>query len=131
MKSRAVNPQKWLNAWNINHGIEVSEGKRVLYLAGQTSNGPNGEVMHEGDLVAQFKLAWDNVVEHLAAADMKPSNLVRMTFYTTDVQGFMAAADKLSKIWGDAGAMPVTTLAGVTALFMPHVMVEIEATAVA
>ena len=41
---------------------------------------------------------------------MKPSNLVRMTFYTTDVQGFMAAADKLSKIWGDAGAMPVTTL---------------------
>lgn len=131
MNIRPINPQKWLNAWHINHGIEVTEGKRTLYLAGQTSNGPNGEVMHEGDIVAQFKLAWDNVVEHLAAADMKPKNIMRMTFYTTDVNAFMGNVDAIANTWGSAGAMPVTTLAGVTALFMPHCLVEIEVTAVA
>ena len=57
MERREINPTDWLLGFNINQGIEVSGGERVLYLSGQTSNGPDGAPLHAGDLVAQFKLA--------------------------------------------------------------------------
>ena len=87
--------------------------------------------MHPGDLAAQFKLAWKNLVEVLAAADMKPENIVRLNFYTTDVDGFMAKAAELVPIFASAGCKPVSTLLGVTRLFEASIMIEIEATAVA
>jgi enamine deaminase RidA (YjgF/YER057c/UK114 family) len=55
--------------------------------------------MHAGDLAAHFKLAWKNLVEALAAADMKPANIVRLNFYTTDVDGFMEKAGDLVPIF--------------------------------
>ena len=38
--------------------------------------------MHPGDLAPQFKLAWKNLIEVLAAAEMTPQNIVRLNFYT-------------------------------------------------
>lgn len=87
--------------------------------------------MHPGDLVAQFKLAWKNLVEVVAAANMKPENIVRLNFYTTDVEGFMAKAGEMVPTIGATGCKPVSTLLGVTRLFQPSIMIEIEATAVA
>jgi enamine deaminase RidA (YjgF/YER057c/UK114 family) len=87
--------------------------------------------MHPGDLVAQFRLAWKNLVEVLAAANMKPGNVVRLNLYTTDVEGFMAKAGEMVPIFAEAGCKPVSTLLGVIRLFDPSIMIEIEATAVA
>lgn len=131
MHARPVNPQSWLGAFQINQAIEVTGGQRTLYVSGQTSNDANGAPMHPGDVVAQFKLAWKNLVEVLAAADMKPSNVVRLNLYTTDVEAFMAKAGEIVPVWAGAGCKPVSTLLGVTRLFEPSILIEIEATAVA
>ena len=131
MQKREINPTDWLQAFNINHGIEVTGGQRVLYLSGQTSNAADGAPMHPGDLVAQFKLAWSNLKATLAAADMTPSNIVRLNMYTTDVDAFMAAAGDLVPIFAEDGCKPVSTLVEVNQLFEPELMVELEATAVA
>ena len=131
MNMKPINPQTWLNGFHINHGIEVTNGQRVLYCSGQTSNDANGGSMHPGDIKAQFTLAWKNVVELLTAANMKPNNIARMNFYTTDVDGIMSNIGELSKLWSEAGAMPVCTLLGVARLFEPNAMIEIEVTAVA
>ena len=131
MQARPINPQTWLGAFNVNQAIEVTGGQRVLYVSGQTSNDASGAPMHPGDLAAQFRLAWKNLVEVLAAADMKPENIVRLNFYTTDVDAFMAKAAELVPIFANAGCKPVSTLLGVTRLFQPSIMIEIEATAVA
>ena len=131
MQLRPINAQTWLGDFNINQAIEVTAGQRTLFVSGQTSNDANGAPMHPGDLVAQFKLAWQNLVEVLAAANMKPENIVRLNFYTTDVDGFMAKAGQMVPIFAEAGCKPVSTLLGVTHLFEPSIMVEIEATAVA
>lgn len=131
MQVRALNPQTWLGAFHINQAIEVTAGQRVLYVSGQTSNDASGAAKHPGDLVAQFKLAWANLVEVLAAANMTPANIVRLNFYTTDVDRFMAAGEELVAVWSSAGCKPVSTLLGVQRLFDPSIMVEIEATAVA
>lgn len=131
MQKREINPTEWLQAFNINHAIEVTGGQRVLYLSGQTSNGPDGAPMHAGDLVAQFRLAWSNLKDALAAADMDPTHIVRLNMYTTDVDAFMAAAGDLVPIFAGDGCKPVSTLLGVTRLFEPEIMIELEATAVA
>lgn len=131
MQRREINPTDWLLAFNINHGIEVTGGQRVLYLSGQTSNAADGASRHPGDLVAQFKLAWSNVKDALAAAEMMPSNIVRLNIYTTDVDAFMAAAGELVAIFAEDGCKPVSTLLGVARLFEPEIMIELEATAVA
>lgn len=131
MEKREINPSEWLLAFNVNQGIEVTGAQRVLYLSGQTSNAADGAPMHPGDLVAQFQLAWDNLKDALAAADMDPTNIVRMNMYTTDVEGFMASAGDLIPIFAGDGCKPVATLLGINALFEPELMVELEATAVA
>lgn len=131
MQKRAINPTDWLTAFHINHGIEVTGGQRVLYLSGQTSNAADGTPMHAGDLVAQFKLAWSNLKDALAAADMTPSNIVRLNIYTTDTDAFMAAAGDLVPVWAADDCMPASTLLGVDRLFEPEIMIELEATAVA
>ena len=123
--------QPFLGTFHLNQAIEVTGGQRVLHVSGQTSTDASGAPQHPGDVVAQFKLAWANLVEVLAAANMPPANIVRLNFYTTDVDRVMASAEALVPIWASAGCKPVMTLLGVARLFEPSIMVEIEATAVA
>ncbi|HJP53045.1 MAG TPA: RidA family protein [Pseudomonadales bacterium] len=131
MEKREINPTEWLLAFNLNQGIEVTGGARVLYLSGQTANAADGAPMHAGDLVAQFRMAWSNLKDSLAAAGMDPTNIVRLNMYTTDVDAFMATAGELVPIFAEDGCKPVGTLLGVTRLFEPEIMIELEATAVA
>ena len=131
MQRREINPTDWLLGFNINQAIEVTGAQRVLYLSGQTSNGPDGAPMHAGDLVAQFRQAWSNLKDALAAAGMDATHIVRLNMYTTDVPTFMASANDIVPIFAGDGCRPVSTLLGVTALFEPEIMIELEATAVA
>lgn len=131
MQRRSINPTDWLQGFGLDHGVEISGGQRVLYLSGQTSNGPDGAPMHEGDLVAQFRLAWKNLKDALAAADMAPTNVVRLNLFTTDMGAFTAAAEELAPIWAEDGCSPACTLVEVSSLFESELMIEIEATAVA
>ena len=131
MQRREINPTDWLLGFNINHGIEVTSGQRVLYLSGQTSNGPDGAPLHAGDLVAQFRQAWSNLADALAQTGMDATNIVRLNMYTTDMAAFMAAAGEIVPIYDEAGCRPVCTLVGVATLFEAELMIELEATAVA
>ena len=130
MERREINPTDWLLHFNVNQGIEVTGAQRVLYLSGQTSNAPDGAPLHPKDLVAQFRTAWSNLKDALTAADMTPANIVRLNIYTTDVPDFMAEAGELVPIFAGDGCKPVSTLVGVTALYEPEIMIELEATAV-
>ncbi len=131
MQKREINPTAWPEAFNMNHGIEVTGATRTLYLSGQTSNAADGSPLHAGDLVAQFKLAWSNLKDSLTAADMTPSDVVRLNIFTTDVDAFMAAAEELVPVFAADGCKPVCSLLGVSRLFLPEILVELEATAVA
>lgn len=131
MEKRSINPSPWLLEFGINHGVEVAGGQRVLYLSGQTSTASDGTPMHEGDLVAQFKFAWENLVEALKEAGMSPSHVVRLNLYTTDVDGLMGNGEELFGLITNSGCQPTATLLGVARLYHPAIMVELEATAVA
>ncbi|MEM7689805.1 MAG: RidA family protein [Pseudomonadota bacterium] len=130
MDIKTHNPTEWLTHFGLNHAVEVKGETRTLYLSGQTSSDAEGAPMHPGDLVAQYKLAWANVVDALAAADMTPANLVRLNMYTVDVPAYMAVADQIMPIHTQAGAQICATLLGVKELYHPDILIEIEGTAV-
>ena len=64
--------------------------------------------------------AYNKYEKGIAAADKQLTN-----------DAFMAKAGELVPIFASAGCKPVSTLRGVTRLFQPGIMIEIEATAVA
>jgi enamine deaminase RidA (YjgF/YER057c/UK114 family) len=127
----AVNPWTWSVAFGFNQGELVEGATRTLYCAGQTSVDGDGRPQHPGDMAAQLALAADNLEAVLQEAGMTLANLVRLNFYTTDVDDYLANVGVLGARLGAAGVAPAGTLLGVARLAFPELLVEIEATAVA
>jgi len=131
VENRKVNPWTWQDNFGISQAIETTGHKRVLRCSGQTSVNASGEPLHAGDMGAQMALATDNLEAVLKAADMSLANIVRLNLYTTDVDAALQHFESLEHRLGAAGVQPACTLLGVTRLFIPELMIELEADAVA
>jgi enamine deaminase RidA (YjgF/YER057c/UK114 family) len=130
MERTAVNPWQWSLAFGFNQAELVEGASKILFCAGQTSVDANGAPQHAGDMAAQMSLALDNVEAVLHEAGLGLGNLVRLNFYTTDVDAFLANERVLGTRLGAVGVMPVGTLLGVSRLAFPELMIELEGTAV-
>ncbi len=130
MERKIINPWKWQDQWGFVQGQEVSGANRILYCAGQTSVDEEGNPIHAGNMALQISQALNNVEAVLSEAGFNLSEVVRLKYYTTDVNAFTEAAGVLGKRLAEAGCRPSSTLLGVASLFHPDIMVEIEATAV-
>jgi len=126
----AVNPWEWGAMFGFNQGEVISGQTRTLYLAGQTSVDENGAALHAGDPRGQLAQAFANLDTVLAAADMDRSNVVRLTVFTTDVNGMIENWDVYMSLYAEEGNTPPVTLIGVASLFELELVVEIEAVAV-
>ena len=131
LERTAVNPVTWSLELGFNQGEVVSGATRTLYCSGQTSMDAEGKPRHEGDIAAQLALSVDNLEAVLAEAGMSLANLVRLTVYTTDVDGLFPHYGVLAARLGAAGVAPATTMLGVSRLAIPGQLVELEGTAVA
>ena len=131
MEKQAINPWTWQDRLGFAQAIEVGGAKRMLLCSGQTSVDANGAPLHAGDLAAQIGQALDNLEAVLEKAGFKLSDVVRLNYYTTDVAGFGKAAAASGRRLAAAGCRPASTLLGVAKLFLPEILVEIEATAMA
>jgi len=130
-QARPVNPWTWQDAYGYSQAVEVADGRRQLYCAGQTAVDAAGNPLHRGDMAAQLNLAFDNLERVLGAAGMSLANVVRLNYYTTDVPAFLAASGETGRRLAAVPVKPAGTLLGVAALYHPDLLVEIEATAVA
>jgi enamine deaminase RidA (YjgF/YER057c/UK114 family) len=128
---KPVNPWKWQDPFGFSQGIEFSGHSRVLMCAGQTSVDANGAPLHEGDMAAQISQALDNVEAVLKQAGMTLSNIVRLNYYTTDVDVCLQHLHVVGERLAKANCQPASTLLGVARLAFPPLMIEMEVTAVA
>ena len=91
----------------------------------------SNEISKNHDMGAQLTRAIDNLETVLRKAGAELSDVVRLNYYTTDVDGFFevygAAAGRLAS----ANCRPASTLLGVGRLAFSELLVEIEATAMA
>lgn len=106
-------------------------GDRV-WVAGQIGCDGTGRVVSPGDLGAQFGRAIGNVGTALAAAGCGPADVVKITYFVTDVPAYRAARKEIGSAYRDVFGRhyPATTLVGVAALFDPDALVEIECEAI-
>ena len=130
MERKVINPWKWQDQYGFVQANEVSGAQRVLYCSGQVSVDAEGAALHPGDIRAQITQALNNVDSVLSAARFKLSDVVRLNFYTTDVDRILEAWPLIRDRLAQAGCRQASTLLGVARLYHPEILVEIEATAV-
>jgi len=79
----------------------------------------------------QISQTLDNLETVLKQAGFSLADVVRLNYYTTDVDGFLAAGDAYGSRLAAAGCRPASTLLGVARLAFPEQVVEMEAVAMA
>jgi len=113
--------------------VAIATGTRQVHIAGQVAYDAEGKLVAPGDLAGQVAQAYRNVAIALAAAGATFSDVVRLTFYVVDwkrelMPDFLAGVARVSE---ELKIVPApASLIGVSVLFEPGVLVEIEATAV-
>jgi 2-iminobutanoate/2-iminopropanoate deaminase len=114
-------------AYGFIHGLVVEEGKKFVFISGQNGIDVKGQVVSE-DFGEQCRKAYENLAEILASAGGKPSNVVRLTAYVTEIK----VAQEFVKITSEffKGEPCPQTLVEVSALAFPELKVELEATAI-
>jgi enamine deaminase RidA (YjgF/YER057c/UK114 family) len=131
MERKIINPWRWQDEIGYVQANQISGHRLVLMCAGQTSTDAEGKPMHAGDMRAQITLALENLETVLQHAGLDLSHVMRLNYYTTDVDRFRDAYDVVKNRLAAAECRPVANLIGVARLALPEYLVEIEATAVA
>jgi len=138
VKRTPVNNADWGQQFLMNQGEVIEGATRHLHLSGQVAltDDPDGEMglgmlAAPDDLRGQLAAALANIDALLSEAGMDRSNIVRLNFFTTDVDAFLANYDVLADWIGPSGVMPPQSLLGVQRLAIPALLVEVEVTAAA
>jgi len=127
MKRTPINPSSWSIDLGFDQGELVEGHKRVLFCSGQDAMDRKGNPQHPGDIAAQLELALDNLEAVLANADMTFANVVRLNFFTTDVDELLKQFGTVNNRFGDNRY--ATSVLGVAQL-PAQFLVMVEATAV-
>ena len=106
-----------------SYGI-VTSG-RTLYVAGQVALDENGDLVGEGDAVAQTRQVLTNLEKVVTAAGGRMEDIARTTVYITSLD-YRAAIGEVRKEFFPSPP-PANTLLVVTSLAHPDLLVEIEA----
>jgi enamine deaminase RidA (YjgF/YER057c/UK114 family) len=128
MNRKDVNPWEWSKAFDFSQAVEVSEASRVLVCSGQTAIAADGSPPEETDMGTQVRKAFDNLRAVLAAAGMSPADVIRINYYTTNVDELVEVLAPLAQEFL-GGNLPASTLLGVSRLAYPQLKIEIEALA--
>ncbi len=126
---RALQPPGWPRPRGYANGIEASG--RLVFVAGQIGWDQTG-AFPSADLAGQVRQTLSNVVAVLAEAGAGPEHVVRLTWYVTDRDEYLATPKEIGAAYREImgrhfPAMAVVVVAG---LVEEQAKVEIEATAV-
>lgn len=102
---------------------------RVLHVAGQI--GCTTDMVFGVGFAAQFGIALDNVIAVVQAAGGTAEDIAEMTVFVTDMPTYRAARKELGAVWRErlGKHYPAMALIGVSELFEPAALVEIQAVA--
>lgn len=112
--------------------IIVATGTRHVFISGQTPLTEDGTLVGEGDLLAQAKAVFANLLTCLEAVGAEVADLARTTMYVVDYDA--AALDAIYtaafEVFGEDLPSATSTLVGVSALFHEGQRFEVDAIAV-
>lgn len=125
-----VQPDGWAKPRGYTNGV-VASGK-IVTVAGQVGWNPETCLFEADDFVGQVRQALHNLVEVLLAADARPHDLVRLTWYIVNRDEYVAAAKEIGAAYREiiGNHYPPMSLVFVSGLLERQARVEIEGTAV-
>ncbi|MCI0687493.1 MAG: RidA family protein [Sporichthyaceae bacterium] len=126
-----VNPPELAKPSGFTHAI-VATGGKLVFLAGQTAQGPDGRIVGKGDVVAQFEQALSNLLTALAGAGGTPDQLAKLTIYAVDPNDYRKRVEAIGMVWRwlVGSTYPAMALIGTTRLWDADALVELEGIAV-
>ena len=129
MTTERINPAELARPSGFSHAVAATG--RMVFLAGQTGVDRDGNVA-DGGVVPQFERALTSLLTALGAAGGLPSDLVSLTIYLTDVEGYQAHGKEIGAVWRRLAGTeyPAMAAVGVTRLWLPELLVEIQGIAV-
>lgn len=99
----------------------------LIEVSGTTATSPDGEVLHPGDAYLQAKYALEVMVEAIENLGGRVEDVVRTRAFLTDVGDWEAVGRAHGEVF--KGYDPASTFVEVSALLLPGLRVELEATA--
>ncbi|HET9743774.1 MAG TPA: RidA family protein [Terriglobales bacterium] len=127
---KAINPAQWPRPSGYSNSI-VAQGT-VVTIAGQIGWDPVSCKLVSGDFTQQARQALANVVTALEASGARPEHLVRLTWFITDREAYVAARKRIGEAYREeiGDHYPAMSVVVVANLLETGAKVEIEATAV-
>jgi len=124
-----LQPAGWPRPKGYSNGI-VAQGRQV-FIAGQIGWDAEGRFA-AGGLAGQVKQALLNIMAVLAEAGGKPEHIVRLTWYVTSRDEYLAGLREIGEAYRSVMGkqFPAMSVVQVVALMEAEARVEIEATAV-
>ncbi|MFB6891270.1 RidA family protein [Kitasatospora sp. NPDC056327] len=107
----------------------VSAAGRLVAVSGQVAFDEERRLVGEGDPKAQARQVFENLRRCLAAAGADFSHVVKLTYFVTDIGHLPAVREARNEAIGSL-PLPASSAVQVSALFLPEVLMEIEALAV-
>ena len=131
MAVRVVEPEGSMKIEGAAQGV-VATGSRTLYIAGQTAQDEGGAVVGVGDFSAQCEQVFENLDRVLAAAGATVADIAKTTIYIVDYDDVKLAQfyECLYAHYGSTPPESAGSLVGVDRLYMPGLLIEMDAIAV-
>jgi enamine deaminase RidA (YjgF/YER057c/UK114 family) len=102
----------------------------VIEIAGTSSSGPDGQILHAGDMYAQTRQCMEIIVSALEELGGQVSDIVRTRVFLTDMGLWEEAGRAHGEVFERIDPKPVSAFVGTSELLHPDLWVEIEATAI-
>ena len=127
--SRKVEPSGWARPSGYSNGVAAFG--EILFISGQVAWDESQHIVSP-DFVTQSRRALENVVTVVEAWGGIKDDIMRMTWYVTDLAVYRKSAAALGAVYRDVmgGHYPAMTVVQVSGLVDEGALVEIEATAV-
>ena len=120
---KRINPAGIHQPTGYTHVVEVQPG-RVAYISGQVAVDPKGQIVGEGDIVAQARQVFENLKGALAELGTDFSSVIKLNYYAVDVSRLAeirAVRDEYLQ------GPPASTFVVVKGLVRPELLIEVEA----
>jgi enamine deaminase RidA (YjgF/YER057c/UK114 family) len=108
----------------------VSSGAgRTVFVAGQTALDEQGAIVGPGDVTQQAEQVFRNIELALRAAGASFGDVVKLTYYFLDIASLPSVRPVRDR-YVDTANPPAATAVEVTRLFMPGLLIEVDAVAI-
>lgn len=108
----------------------VPANTRTIYIGGQNSVSPSGEVIGKDDIGLQARQIFKNLEIALSAAGARIEHVIKWNIYIVQGQSPRTGFEEFQRVWGNRPNPPLVTVLFVAGLANPDFLIEMDAIAV-